>query len=108
MSEWIKRFALDGKTALVTGATKGIGTEACKVLADAGADIAAVGRDQDGLAEVKKAVEAKGRRCVAISADMATADGPERAAKEALAAFGAIDILVNNAGIALIDPLLDA
>ena len=39
---------------------------------------------------------------------MATADGPERAAKEALAAFGAIDILVNNAGIALIDPLLDA
>ena len=39
---------------------------------------------------------------------MATADGPERAAKEALAAFGTIDILVNNAGIALIDPLLDA
>ena len=108
MSDWIKRFALDGKTALVTGATKGIGTEACKVLADAGADIAAVGRDRDGLAEVKKAVEAKGRRCVAISADMATADGPEKAAKEALAAFGVIDILVNNAGIALIDPLLNA
>jgi NAD(P)-dependent dehydrogenase (short-subunit alcohol dehydrogenase family) len=52
MSEWIKRFALEGKTALVTGATKGIGIEACKVLADAGADIAAVGRDQDGLTEV--------------------------------------------------------
>ena len=74
MSEWIKRFTLEGKTALVTGATKGIGTECCKVLADAGANIAAVGRDQDGLAEVKKAVEAKGRRCVAISADMATAE----------------------------------
>ena len=69
-------------------------------MADAGADIAAVGRDRDGLAEVKKAVEGKGRRCVAIAADMATADGPERAAKEALAAFGTIDILVNNAGIA--------
>ena len=62
-----------------TGATKGIGLETCKVLADAGADIAAVGRDPAGLAEVKTAVEAKGRRCVTISADMATVDGPVKA-----------------------------
>src|SRR3954464_7219172 len=102
MAEWTKRFALDGKTALVTGATKGIGNETCKVLADAGADIAAVGRDREDLATIKQAVEAKGRRCVAITADMATPEGPERAAQEALAAFGGIDILVNNAGIARI------
>lgn len=106
MVEWTERFGLKGKRALVTGATKGIGLETAKVLADAGADIAAVGRDAAGLAEVKAAVEAKGRRCVAISADMGTADGPVKAAKEALAAFGTIDILVNNAGVALIDPLL--
>jgi 2-deoxy-D-gluconate 3-dehydrogenase len=108
MGEWTKRFGLEGKTALVTGATKGIGIETCKVLADAGADIAAVGRDAAGLKEVKAAVEAKGRRCVAISADMSTAEGPVKAAEEALKAFGTIDILVNNAGIALIDLLLDA
>jgi NAD(P)-dependent dehydrogenase (short-subunit alcohol dehydrogenase family) len=108
MAEWTKRFELSGKRALVTGATKGIGLEACKVLADAGADIAAVGRDAQGLKEVKAAVEAKGRRCITIAAEMATVDGPVKAAREALAAFGTIDILVNNAGIALVDMLLDA
>lgn len=108
MAEWMKRFELSGKRALVTGATKGIGLEACKVLADAGADIAAVGRDAAGLAEVRAAVEAKGRRCVAISADMASVEGPVNTAREALAAFGTIDVLVNNAGIARVDMLLDA
>ena len=99
MGNWTERFALTGKTALVTGATKGIGIETCKVLADAGADIAAVGRDPAGLQEIKAAVEAQGRRCVAIAADMATVEGPARAAEEALGAFGTVDILVNNAAI---------
>ena len=108
MPDWINRFSLAGRTALVTGATKGIGLETSKVLADGGADIAAVGRDQQGLREITAAVEAKGRRCVAIAADMATGEGPARAAKDALAAFGTVDILVNNAAIARIAPLLEA
>ena len=108
MAEWTKRFGLAGKRALVTGATKGIGLETAKVLADAGADIAAAGRDAGGLAEVAAAVKASGRQCVTIQADMGTVDGPEAAAREALAAFGAIDILVNNAGVALIDLLSEA
>ena len=108
MADWIKRFSLTGKAALVTGATKGIGLDICKVLADAGADIAAVGRDETGLAEAKSAVESKGRKCLSIAADLATAEGPLEAARIALQSFGTIDILVNNAGIALIDPLLEA
>jgi NAD(P)-dependent dehydrogenase (short-subunit alcohol dehydrogenase family) len=108
MADWIKRFSLTGKVALVTGATKGIGLDICKVLADAGADIAAVGRDQTGLAEAKTAIETLGRKCVTIAADLATREGPIEAAQQALKSFGTIDILVNNAGIALIDPLLEA
>lgn len=108
MADWIKRFSLTGKVALVTGATKGIGFDVCKVLADAGADIAAVGRDAAGLAEVKNAVEALGRKCITIDADLARAEGPVAAARTALQSFGTIDILVNNAGVALIDNLLEA
>jgi NAD(P)-dependent dehydrogenase (short-subunit alcohol dehydrogenase family) len=108
MADWIKRFSLTGKVALVTGATKGIGFDICKVLADAGADIAAVGRDQAGLDDVRSAVEALSRKCVTITADLATTDGPITAAQEALKSFGTIDILVNSAGIALIEPMLGA
>ena len=107
MTDWIKRHALEGRGALVTGATKGIGLEACKVLADAGADIAAVGRDEKGLAEVTAAVQAIGRRCFPIAADLATVEGPKAAAAKALAAFGTIDILVNNAGVTTIKSIID-
>ncbi len=107
MSEWEKRFSLVGKRALITGATKGIGFEACKVLADAGADIAAVGRDEKALAEIAEIVTKMGRRCVPISADLATVEGPRAAAKAALEAFGTIDILVNNAGVTTIKSIID-
>jgi NAD(P)-dependent dehydrogenase (short-subunit alcohol dehydrogenase family) len=107
MPEWTKRFSLEGRRALVTGATKGIGFETCRVLADAGADIAAVGRDKKGLADVKQAVEALGRKCIAIEADLATVEGPQHAAREALKAFGTIDILVNNAGVTTVKSIID-
>ena len=107
MTQWTKRFSLEGRRALVTGASKGIGFETCRVLADAGADIAAVGRDEAGLAEVCEAVEALGRRCVPITADLATVEGPRAAARNALEAFGTIDILVNNAGVTTIKSIID-
>jgi len=107
MTQWTKRFSLEGRRALVTGASKGIGFETCRVLADAGADIAAVGRDEAGLAEVCKAVEALRRRCLPITADLATVEGPREAARKALDAFGTIDILVNNAGVTTIKSIID-
>lgn len=108
MPEFTQRFSLTGRKALVTGASKGIGNEICRVLADAGADIVAVARDRAGLLEVKNAVEALGRRCLVIEADLATVDGPRSAARAALEAWDAIDILVNNAGITAIESILEA
>jgi len=107
MAEWEQRFSLAGRKALVTGASKGIGFEIARVFADAGADIVAVARDAEGLAAVKREVEARGRRCLVVEAEMGTAEGPVAAAKAALEAWGTIDILVNNAAIARIAPATD-
>jgi NAD(P)-dependent dehydrogenase (short-subunit alcohol dehydrogenase family) len=108
VAEFVKRFSVTGKNALVTGASKGIGKEICRVLADAGADIVAVARDRQGLGEVKTVVEALGRRCLAIEAELATVEGPRAAADTALQAWGVVDILVNNAGITAIESILEA
>ncbi len=108
MAAWTERFGVEGKWALVTGASKGIGLDICKVLADAGADIIAVGRDKEGLEEARAAVEGALRTCQVIEADLGTVEGCSKASREALTHTDTIDILVNNAGIALIDPLLDA
>jgi len=107
VQEYIERFSVKGKKALVTGGSKGIGSVAARVLAEAGADVAIVGRDQAGLAETRAAVEAAGRECLEITADLRTVEGPRQAGQAALEHWGAVDILVNNAGIALIHNILD-
>lgn len=108
MAEFIERFSLKGKIAVVTGASKGIGTAICAVLADAGADIAAVARDREGLAAVKGTVEGKGQRCLVVEADLARAAAAREIADQVLGAWGRVDILVNNAGIARNAPLVEA
>ena len=107
MSSYIERFSIPGKRALVTGGSKGIGAEVARVLAEAGADVAIVGRDLAGLAETAAAVQAIGRTCHQIVADLSSVDETLAAARQALDLFGAVDILVNNAGIARIAPLVD-
>lgn len=107
MDTYLDRFSLTGRRVVVTGGSKGIGAEVAAVLAQAGADVAIVGRDQEGLAQSAAAVRAAGRTCHEIVADLRDAADTERAAQEALALFGTVDILVNNAGIARIEPMLD-
>ena len=92
---------LAGKRALVTGASRGIGAAIALALADRGADVAITyERSVERAAEVVRAIEAKGRRAVAIQADSADASAVKRSVDEAAEGLGGLDILVNNAGIA--------
>lgn len=98
-------FSLAGKTALVTGANTGIGQAIAVALAEAGADIALVGRSN--AEETAQLIEAKGRKAISIKADLSSTEPLIRVLQEALQALGRIDILVNNAGIIRRDDLLD-
>src|SRR5512135_2532315 len=99
MTDYTSRFTLEGKRALVTGASKGIGAEIAAVLADAGADVAIVGRDAAGLELTRQIVLREGRRCLVIEADLRSVEGPRSAGERALEFFGTVDVLVNNAGV---------
>ncbi len=92
-------FRLDGKTALVTGAARGLGQAISLALADAGADVALglrVGTDAEELATE---IESMGRRALRVQMDLLELEQIGAAVEEVREAFGGIDILVNNAGI---------
>lgn len=90
---------LDGRTALITGGSLGIGRAIATVFAESGARVAIVARRAEVLDEAAAAIrETTGAEVTAIAADIATAEGCAHAAEQAQAEFGPIDILVNNAG----------
>jgi NAD(P)-dependent dehydrogenase (short-subunit alcohol dehydrogenase family) len=89
---------LDGKTALVTGASRGIGRAVAEAYADAGADVCLVARDAGLLEEVAAVARKHGRRAVVIPADLTEAGAAEHVVAAAVGELGRIDIVVNNAG----------
>ncbi|OHV41997.1 MULTISPECIES: SDR family NAD(P)-dependent oxidoreductase [Pseudofrankia] len=95
----LDRFRLDGRVAIVTGASAGLGVAFAKALAEAGADVALGARREDRLKETKALVEAAGQRAVAVRTDVTEPADCQALVAAAMAEFGRVDILVNNAGI---------
>lgn len=90
---------LTGKTAIITGATSGIGRATAYLFADEGADLVITGRRAELGQRVSDEIIQKGTRCVFVQADHSQADDCSRVLERTLAEFGRVDILFNNAGI---------
>jgi NAD(P)-dependent dehydrogenase (short-subunit alcohol dehydrogenase family) len=94
----------EGRTAIVTGAGRGIGRAIAICLAREGADVAVVDRFEEGLAATVEAIEAHGVRALGVRADISDEGDIDRLFGDAVGRFGRLDILVNNAGISLVKP----
>ena len=92
-------LSLDGKTAVITGGSKGIGRAIALAFAEHGADVAIVARSMDALAKTQKEIAATGRKGVAIQADVGEDEALERIYRETRDQLGGVDILVNNAAV---------
>ena len=94
-----KQFSLEGKVAVVTGSSRGIGRAVAEGLAGAGAAVTVNGRDPQTTRVVAEGIAASGARSLAISGDVGNSADVHRLIAETVSAFGRLDILVNNAGI---------
>jgi NAD(P)-dependent dehydrogenase (short-subunit alcohol dehydrogenase family) len=92
-------FSIEGRTALVTGASRGLGKACALALAGAGANVVCTGRDLQGLNQTAASVQEKGRKSLVVTADVLDEDSIRRVIKETVDRFGSIHILVNNAGV---------
>ncbi|MGA0902385.1 MAG: SDR family NAD(P)-dependent oxidoreductase [Candidatus Nanopelagicaceae bacterium] len=96
----LDRFRLDGKVAVVTGASSGLGVAFAKALSEAGADLILGARREERLTATGKLVEAAGRKYFAKKTDVTKPEDCEALIAFAIEKFGHVDILINNAGIA--------
>jgi len=103
----LERMHLDGKAALVTGGSQGLGLGMALGLAEAGADVAIVARSKERLVEAAKKIEAHGRRALTLAVDLRDLDAAQRAVDDSTEALGKLDILVTAAAGQVRKPALD-
>lgn len=108
MSHALELFRLDGKVAVVTGGTRGLGYFMAEGLAEAGADVAICGRGEHAdLGAAVAKLSATGRDCIGVQCDVSEEEQVAEMAATLQSRYGRCDILVNNAGIGIIQPTLD-
>jgi len=100
----MKSFDLKGKVAIVTGGNGGIGLGMARGLADAGADVAVVGRNEEKSKAAVAELASRGVRAIAVAADVSDKDAVGRMVERVKGDLGRVDILVNNAGINIRKP----
>lgn len=103
----LDKFKLDGKIALVTGASGGLGRAMATALAEAGADVLAHCHLEGGSEETCRRISETGRKTIAVAGDMSEKDVPRRLVEKVVDEFGRIDILINNAGMIRRAPAVD-
>lgn len=103
MTGILDRFRLDGKRALITGGSRGLGREMALALAEVGVDVAITGRDQESLDRTAGEIEGLGRKARSYSADAVDSDAVEAMCASVLSDTGGIDILINNTGGRLVN-----
>lgn len=94
----IERFSLEGKVALVTGASRGIGRAIAVGFAEAGADVAVAARSESDLETLAKEIDRLGRRALALTTDVTKREEIEAMIDKTITELGGLDVLVNNAG----------
>jgi NAD(P)-dependent dehydrogenase (short-subunit alcohol dehydrogenase family) len=107
VTAFLSQFSLQGRRALITGASRGIGRALAEGLAAAGARVALAARSGGELEAAAGAIRAAGGTAATVPLDVSDAASCSRAVQEAAAALGGVDILVNNAGVEQVCPSLD-